>query len=81
MPLNAKACVPASAVGLPGGIISNPKKTFWYILEGLGRDNVGKFCGHLEYFTTNNHFGMIRGHFCTFCGHLVIFSLFGKLYQ
>jgi hypothetical protein len=36
---------------LPDGFFSNPKYQFWYILEGLGTENVGIFNGHLEYFT------------------------------
>jgi hypothetical protein len=28
------------------------KNLFVYIFEGLGIDDVGIFCGHLEYFTT-----------------------------
>jgi hypothetical protein len=34
--------------GLPDGIFSDQ---FGYILEGLGKENVGIIYGHLEYFT------------------------------
>jgi hypothetical protein len=37
--------------GLPGGLSSNQKYQFGYILEGLGMENVGIFYDHLEYFT------------------------------
>jgi hypothetical protein len=39
-------------LGLPDGILSNPKSLLGYILEDLGIDNVCIFCGRLEYFTT-----------------------------
>jgi hypothetical protein len=38
--------------GLPDGIFSNQKSQFGKILEDISTENVGIFCGHLEYFTT-----------------------------
>jgi hypothetical protein len=35
--------------GLPDGIISNQKSKFGLILEGLGIETVGIFCGLFEY--------------------------------
>jgi hypothetical protein len=37
--------------GLPDGVFSNPKYQFGKILEGLVMEDVGKFYGHLVYFT------------------------------
>jgi hypothetical protein len=36
--------------GLPDGIFGNQIYKFGYILEVLGMENVGIFCGHSEYF-------------------------------
>jgi hypothetical protein len=49
-----------------------------YILEGLGIDNVGIFCVHMECFTTIWH---VSWPFGIFCGPLVNFPPLGKLYQ
>jgi hypothetical protein len=46
---------------LPDGLFLNQKLLFGYILEALGKDNVGIFCGHLEYFTTIYVLHMFRG--------------------
>jgi hypothetical protein len=32
---------------LPDGLFKDQKSKFWYILEGLGMENVGIFYGHL----------------------------------
>jgi hypothetical protein len=37
--------------GLPDGIFSNQKSQIWLILECLATKDVGKFYGHLVYFT------------------------------
>jgi hypothetical protein len=42
----------------------------YFILEGLGMENVAIFFGQLEYFTAVRH---ILKPFGTFCGHLVHF--------
>jgi hypothetical protein len=42
------------------------------ILEGLGMENVGKFCGHLVYFIV---IWFILLSFGKFCGHLVNFMV------
>jgi hypothetical protein len=61
--------------GLPDGILFAYKKSqFWYILEGLGIENLGRyilwsFCIHI-----------LRS-FCKFLVHVVYFCPFGMLYQ
>jgi hypothetical protein len=55
--------------GLPDGTFLNQKKLFGFILI----ENIGIFCGHLEYFTTILN---VLWTFGIFCGHLVNFSPF-----
>jgi hypothetical protein len=59
---------------LPDGLVSYQKSQFGYILEGLGKENVGIFYDHLEYFTA---LWCMLWPFGTVCGHLVHFSCFG----
>jgi hypothetical protein len=61
-----------SRAGLPDGFFSDQKSQFGYILEGLRKDNVVIYSGHLEYFTT---IGYILWSFDIF------FPSFGTLYQ
>jgi hypothetical protein len=53
--------------------IFRPKIPIWVNLGGIGMENVGMFCDHLEHFTTIWYslwpFGII-------CGNLDYFSLF-----
>jgi hypothetical protein len=37
---------------LPDGLFSYQKSQVWYILGGLGMENIGILYGHLEYFTS-----------------------------
>jgi hypothetical protein len=67
-----------SSPGLPDAILSNQKSHFWYILEGLGMDNVGILFGRLEYMIS---IWCILWQFCAFCGYFVYFSRFGMFYQ
>jgi hypothetical protein len=39
------------AAGLPDDVFSTQISHFGYILEGLGMEYIGTFCGHLEYIT------------------------------
>jgi hypothetical protein len=48
-----------------GYISANQKYQFWYILEGVGMENVGLFYGHLAHF---------RAIWYIFYGRLVFFS-------
>jgi hypothetical protein len=64
--------------GLPGGILSNQKSQFGFILEAFGMEDVGIVYSHQEYLTANWY---ILRPFGTFCDHLVYFSLFGMLHQ
>jgi hypothetical protein len=43
---NSPATYVRGCTGLPDGIFENEKYHFWYILEGLGRGNVGIFSVH-----------------------------------
>jgi hypothetical protein len=61
---------------LPDGLFSNQKSQFGLILEGLARENLGIFFGHLVYFTAT---GNILWSFGIFFGHLVYFPRFGIL--
>jgi hypothetical protein len=36
---------------VPRGIFSTQKSQFGYILEGVEKEDVGKFCGHLVIFS------------------------------
>jgi hypothetical protein len=63
---------------LPDGLFSNQKSKVWKILEGLPMEGVGMFYGHLVHFTV---FCCILFTFGVVRGHLVVFSLFGILYQ
>jgi hypothetical protein len=56
---------------LPDGIFSNQNFQFYYILDCLGIDNIGIFVAIWNILPT----------FGVFCGHLVIFSRLGMLYQ
>jgi hypothetical protein len=58
---------------MPDRKFSDQKFLFKYILEGLGIENEGIFCGHLEYFTTISYVLLTFG---IFCGHLVNFPPF-----
>jgi hypothetical protein len=62
--------------GLPDGTFSHKKSQFGFISKCLGKDNVGKFYGHWEYFAD---IWNILWSFGIFCGHFAFFSLFGML--
>jgi hypothetical protein len=49
---------------LPDGIFQKQKTLIEYILEGLGIENVGIFCGDLEYFITIWYVLLPFGIFC-----------------
>jgi hypothetical protein len=49
--------------GLPDGIFSDQ---FGYILEGLGKENVGIIYGHLEYFTYGHLVYFFAIYICTY---------------
>jgi hypothetical protein len=58
--------------GLPDGTFANQKSKFWYILEGVGMENVGLFyC----------NFGTRYCDLVYFAGIGYMFSIFGVLYQ
>jgi hypothetical protein len=55
---------------LPDGLVSNQKSQIWFILEGLGMENVFVFYEHLKYFMVIWYnllqFGIVCGHFDIF---------------
>jgi hypothetical protein len=57
---------------------SNQKSPFGYILEDLGIDNTGVFCGHLEYFPTIWYVSWPLDIFLVILAH---FSRFGMLHR
>jgi hypothetical protein len=53
---------------LSDGLFSYQKSQFWYILEGLGLQNVDIFYDHWEYFSA---IWLILWQFIIVCGNLV----------
>jgi hypothetical protein len=72
------ASPPGPRPGLPDGIFSKQKSQFGYILEWLALKDVGKFYGHLVYFTAISYslwpFGIFRGYFGIFFPVLVCYT-------
>jgi hypothetical protein len=74
-----------SGPGLPDCIFSNQKSPFGQILEGLAKEDVGIFFGHLVYFIDIWYllwtFGIFYGHLVYFMDIWYIIPHFGMLYQ
>jgi hypothetical protein len=70
--------------GLPDDFFSNQKSQFEQILEGLRRENVEIFYGHLEYFTAIwnilRPFGIFYGHLEYFTAIWCLLCSFGTFF-
>jgi hypothetical protein len=68
--------------GLPEWYILTPKYQFGIpISEGGEMENIGIFCGHLDYFTTTRYLCATYGPLVYFWAIIYIFSSFGTLHE